>query len=195
MSLSVDPTFLPKLWRFGAFDISACFNCGNCTAVCPLSVAAGSFPRKMIRYAQIGDRDRLLACQELWLCYYCGECSDTCPRQAEPGEFMASARRYAIATYEPTGISRMLYTSKVFTVVFMVVLSAFFALLLLTERGPMLQGAPRLFAIDGTEGFLSFELIHNTGLILFAVAGLAAVGGIARMTLRLTGTMARATSA
>jgi ferredoxin len=191
MSIAVDPTFLPRLGRFGAFDVSACFNCGNCTAVCPLSADNDSFPRKMIRYAQIGDGDRLLACKELWLCYYCGECSDTCPRQAEPGEFMASARRYAIASYEPTGISYMLYTSKLFTTVFMVVLSAFFAVLLLMEHGPMLEGAPRLFAINETKGFLSFELIHDTGLILFAVAGLVAVGGIVRMILRLTRTMAR----
>jgi ferredoxin len=191
MSISVDPTFLPKLRRFGAFDVSACFNCGNCTAVCPLSVDNDNFPRKMIRYAQIGDRDRLLACKELWLCYYCGECSDTCPRQAEPGEFMASARRYAMAVYEPTGISYMLYTSKLFTVLFMALLSVFFALLLLTGRGPMLEGAPRLFAMEKTEGFLSFELIHDTGLILFAVAGVAALGGIARMTLRLRRAVAR----
>lgn len=191
MSISVDPTFLSKLGRFGAFDINACFNCGNCTAVCPLSADNDSFPRKMIRYAQIGDRDRLLACKELWLCYYCGECSDTCPRQAEPGEFMASARRYAIASYEPTGISYLLYTSKLFTAVFMVVLTALFTLLLLMGHGPMLDGAPHLFIIDQTEGFLSFKLIHDMGLVLFAIAGLAALGGIIRMTLRLTRTMAR----
>jgi ferredoxin len=193
MSISVDPAFLSELGRFGAFDINACFNCGNCTAVCPLSADNDSFPRKMIRYAQIGDRDRLLACKELWLCYYCGECSDTCPRQAEPGEFMASARRYAIASYEPTGISYLLYTSKLFTATLMVALSVLFTLLLLMGHGPMLKGPPHLFALEQTEGFLSFELIHDMGLILLAVAGLAALGGIMRMTLRLTGTMARTT--
>jgi len=191
MSISVDPAFLHKLERFGAFDVNACFNCGNCTAICPLSTGNDSFPRRMIRYAQIGDRDRLLACKELWLCYYCGECSDTCPRQAEPGEFMASARRYAIAVYEPTGISHMLYTSKLFTMVFMTLLSVFFTLLLLMGHGPMLEGAPHLFDMNETEGFLSFELIHDMGLTLFAVAGLAAVGGIVRMTLRLTRTKSK----
>ena len=192
MSTAVDPTFLGKLERFGAFDVNACFNCGNCTAVCPLSEGQDTFPRKMIRYAQIGDRDRLLACKELWLCYYCGECSDTCPRQAEPGEFMASARRYAIASYEPTGISYMLYTSKLFTTAFMAMLSVFFTLLLLSGHGPMLEGAPRLFDKDDMTGFLSFDLIHDMGLVLFAVAGLVAVGGIARMALRLSRTTARA---
>ena len=123
MSTRVDPLFLENLQKYGAFDINACFNCGNCSAVCPLSSNNDSFPRKMIRYSQIGARARLLSCKELWLCYYCGECSDTCPRQAEPGEFMASARRYAIASLDPTGISRLLYSSKLFTLFFITLLS------------------------------------------------------------------------
>ena len=161
MSTQVDPVFQKKLKGFGAFDTSACFNCGNCTAICPLSVNNDSFPRKMIRYAQIGAKNRLIACKELWLCYYCGECSDTCPRQAEPGEFMASARRYAIASFDPTGISKLLYTSRLFTTIFMVALSALFTLILLTGRGPLESASPAFFKSDEIEGFLSFDIIHD----------------------------------
>jgi len=186
MSTRVDPTFLGEIRKFGAFDVSACFNCGNCTAVCPLSVGSDSFPRKMIRYAQIGARDRLVASKEMWLCYYCGECSDTCPRQAEPGEFMASARRYAIASFDPTGISRLLYTSKLFTAVFMLALSVVFALVLLIGENPMESGSPVLFQMDEISGFLSFHVIHNLGLAMIAVAVVAAVAGVARMVWRLS---------
>ncbi len=42
---------------YGAFDVDACFNCGNCTAVCPLSAADSTFPRRIIRYAQVGLQD------------------------------------------------------------------------------------------------------------------------------------------
>ena len=92
MAVTVDPTLLPEIQRYGAFDVSACFNCGNCTAVCPLTDDDATFPRRIIRYAQVGMKAELLASKELWTCYYCGECSETCPRQAEPGEFMAAAR-------------------------------------------------------------------------------------------------------
>ena len=44
MAVRVDPTFLGELERFGAFDIRGCFNCGNCTAVCPLSQGGRAFP-------------------------------------------------------------------------------------------------------------------------------------------------------
>ncbi|HIC89418.1 MAG TPA: 4Fe-4S dicluster domain-containing protein, partial [Anaerolineae bacterium] len=125
-SVRVDPTLLPKIHEYGAFDIDACFNCGNCTAICPLSSEDENFPRRMIRYAQVGMKDKLLDSKELWLCYYCGKCSDTCPRQAEPGEFMAAARRYAIANYDKTSMARRLYTSNIFTAILLLGLTIFF---------------------------------------------------------------------
>src|SRR5674476_961040 len=115
MAMRIDTAVLRDMNSFGAFDINACFNCGNCTAVCQLSQDSIAFPRRTIRYAQLGQKANVIASRELWLCYYCAECSDTCPRQAEPGEFMASARRYAIAGFDPTTIARRLYRSATFT--------------------------------------------------------------------------------
>jgi heterodisulfide reductase subunit C len=76
MTARVDHNLYPELQRFGATDISACYNCGVCTAICPLSVDGASFPRKMSRYAQLGLREKLLASPELWSCYGCSECTD-----------------------------------------------------------------------------------------------------------------------
>jgi len=186
-TLVVDPTFLKDLKKIGPLDASACFNCGNCTAVCPLSIANDAFPRKMIRLAQIGASERLMAHKELWLCYYCGTCSDTCPRQADPGEFMAVARRWVIASFDPTGIARMLYTSKIFTWVFMAALTAIFALFLLAGAGPMKKDSPQLFAgHESSAGFLQSDMIHNMGLIVIAIAVLATVVGLVRMVMRLS---------
>ncbi len=122
-AVKVDLNFIDNLQKFGAFDISACFNCGNCTAICPLSNNVSAFPRTLIRLAQIGAKEELISSKELWMCYYCGECSETCPRQAEPGEFMASARRYAISQYEPIKISRILFTKPRLSLVLLAFLS------------------------------------------------------------------------
>ena len=124
MAVTVDPTLLPEIQRYGAFDVSACFNCGNCTAVCPLTDDDATFPRRIIRYAQVGMKAELLASKELWTCYYCGECSETCPRQAEPGEFMAAARRYAIASYDKTRLARTMYLQPVLGAAIAVMLAA-----------------------------------------------------------------------
>jgi ferredoxin len=181
MSLQVNPQSLGALRAYGAFDINACFNCGNCTAVCPLSTGGDSFPRRLIRYGQLGALDRLVTSKELWLCYYCGECSKTCPRQAEPGEYMAAARRYAIAASDPTGVARLLYTSKPFVAVFLLVLTALLAGFLLARSGPMEQGSPALFS------YLSFDLIHDLGLASIGVALLAMVIGAIRVARRMLG--------
>jgi heterodisulfide reductase subunit C len=73
----IDVGLYPELRKFGATDMSACFSCGNCTAICPLSENDATFPRRMIRYAQVGMTDALLSSKELWSCYHCGECSES----------------------------------------------------------------------------------------------------------------------
>ncbi len=109
MAHVVQSDLIRDLKAFGARDIDSCFNCGNCTAVCPLSKGEVAFPRRIIRYAQTGMEERLRGSIEPWLCYYCGECSETCPRNAQPGELMMAARRYLTAAYDWTGLGRRLY--------------------------------------------------------------------------------------
>ncbi len=103
--LQSDPTLVERVKKLGARNIGLCFNCGNCTAVCPLSSESSIFPRKLITYAQLGLEKKILESPDVWLCNYCGECSKTCPRQAEPAESMMAFRRLAISKYTPTSLS------------------------------------------------------------------------------------------
>jgi ferredoxin/nitrate reductase gamma subunit len=112
MSYRVNPALAEELAHFGGQTLNKCFNCGNCTAVCGLSKDQTVFPRKIIRYLQLGLEERLLESPEPWLCYYCGTCSDTCPREAQPGELMMAARRWLTSRYDWTGLSRRLYLSE-----------------------------------------------------------------------------------
>ncbi len=178
MAMRVDTAVLRDMKRYGAFDISACFNCGNCTAVCPLSQDSTAFPRRMIRYAQLGQPRHLAASRELWLCYYCAECSDTCPRQAEPGEFMASARRFAIASFDPTTIARRVYRSSAFT---WTLLTVVFAALLAI----MLAGSPGWpsgrVTSDALLTFVPYETIHWLGIGVGVVAAALTVATVVNM--------------
>lgn len=108
----VDPGLLLELKRYGAEKVEACFNCGNCTAICPLTNDEHLYPRNMIRLAQVGLKDRLLASTDPWLCYYCGDCSETCPKGAEPGEMMMALRRWLTAQYDRSGHGARFYTSE-----------------------------------------------------------------------------------
>ena len=180
MARVVDVNLLRKIKRHGAgetLDVSACFNCGNCTAVCPLAQDSAGFPRRMIRMAQVGMEQELLASEDLWRCYACGECTQTCPRQADPAEFMAAARSYAISRYDFTGLAGLANRSAIGNLLVFALFSAVFSLLLLSKEA---AGGPSLPLFD----FLPGAWIHDIGIVLFAVVGLSAFFGIASMTVR-----------
>lgn len=176
-AVTVDPGLYADLRRFGAPDVSACFSCGTCTATCPLADNDGTFPRRIIRYAQVGMKDALLGSKELWTCYHCGLCSETCPTEADPGEFMATARRYAIASYDRTRLARTMYTRPVAGSAIALLLAAFFAVFMYADHGPRSRASLELFR------FVPEGLIHWTGvavMILLFLLGLAGVVTMAR---------------
>ena len=107
----INPEFSKELKKYGAFDFNACYNCGNCTAVCSLSTEDSSFPREMVRYSVLGLEGEIKSSIKPWLCYYCGECSQLCPKTANPGELMMSLRRWLTSKYDWTGLSGLLYKS------------------------------------------------------------------------------------
>jgi heterodisulfide reductase subunit C len=172
---TLDLGLYPELQRYGATDISACFSCGTCTASCPLSQTDSTFPRRIIRYAQLGMKDALLSSKELWSCYQCGECAETCPTQADPSEFMAATRRYAIASYDRTRIARTMYTRPVVATGLAVLLAAFFALFMFSFHGPQSSESLAIFE------FIPEGLIHNTGIVVMVLVLLAGLSGIASM--------------
>ena len=175
MTALADVGLYTDLQRFGAADMSACFSCGTCTAICPLSENDATFPRRMIRYAQVGMKDALISSKELWSCYHCGECSDSCPTEADPGEFMAAARRYAIASYDATGLARLMYLRPVIGTAFALALAAFFALFMYAGGGAMSTESLAIFE------FVPAELIHDMGIVVMIVVFLAGLVGVGRM--------------
>lgn len=124
---SINPAFANELKKYGAINFNACYNCGNCTAVCSLSTTESSFPREMVRLSTLGLEDDIKASLKPWECYYCGECSTYCPQEAHPAELMMSLRRYLTAMYDWTGLSGLLYkylslTLTAFVLIFLGVL-------------------------------------------------------------------------
>ncbi len=114
MSNKVDLNLIRELEEYGLKDASKCYNCGTCTAICDLATPENPFPRKLVRYVQLGQKEKILKSPEPWLCYYCGDCSMRCPRGADPGETMMVLRRYLTSLYDWTGFSRKFYTSEKF---------------------------------------------------------------------------------
>jgi len=132
------PQFLADLGRLGAKRGRACFNCGNCSAICPLSETNPFYPRQVIRYAQLGVQEKILGSPAIWLCYHCVECTSMCPREADPGEVIMALRRWAIARYNWLGaLGEKLYTSPLFCFLFCLGAALGAALVLWRFHGPL----------------------------------------------------------
>jgi hypothetical protein len=175
----IDPGFAADLKKYGAREFSACFNCGNCTAVCGLTEKNLNYPRIFVRHGVLGQKDEILNSREIWLCYACGECTETCPRQAGPGDYMAALRRYAIASYEPTGLTKLIFKSNPVFVLFTLFLSVILGFFLFTLK-PDHEISRWLFSI------FPYAVIHSMGLVIFSFTGLSIAWGLVSMIRKLS---------
>lgn len=187
MSNRVDPGLVQELKAYGekgTVNIEACFNCGNCTAICPLSDDDHLFPRDTIRLVQLGLKDSLLESVDPWLCYYCGDCSETCPRGAEPGEAQMALRRWLTAQYDWTGLAHKFYTSAAWEIGSIIVVGILVVLGFVFLHGPMVtdQVALNTFAPVETIHLLDLAM---AGLLLFFL--LSNVFRMWRFTMRRNG--------
>jgi len=171
----IDPRVTEQLRDLGAKDMGACYSCGTCSALCPLTDERASFPRKMIRYAMLGLEEELISSPEPWLCYYCGECSETCPREADPGGLMMALRRFAIRRYLPGRIADR-FTTAISSIVTWVLLTLALTIGVILFHDPGMD----LGSVD----FLSFmplHVIHDAGVAVAVFIGLAIAANVFSM--------------
>ncbi|TAJ12834.1 hypothetical protein DMA11_10890 [Marinilabiliaceae bacterium JC017] len=81
--------------------LTACMNCGICTAICPAAAVFPYDPRQICQIVQSGDEtalDKLLCEDDIWYCGQCMSCRTRCPRGNTPGYIITALRRVSILT-------------------------------------------------------------------------------------------------
>ena len=132
MATLVQPDFEWKRAIIGldAHDLSVCYQCGTCTAVCPISTAENPFPRKEMVWVQWGLKDRALGNASIWMCHQCGTCNTYCPRDAKPANVMAALRDYSITHYAmPAFLGKALSQPRYLPLLFAIPAVIFLAIL------------------------------------------------------------------
>ncbi|WP_457575995.1 4Fe-4S dicluster domain-containing protein [Desulfomarina sp.] len=87
--------FLDKLGRRG-IDVQACFQCGRCSAGCPIGDFFDLNVMEVVRLAAYGMEEPLLHCHTIWLCAACETCATRCPNDIEIAGLMDVIREVAL---------------------------------------------------------------------------------------------------
>jgi heterodisulfide reductase subunit C2 len=76
-------------------DPMECYQCGKCSAGCPVRSYADSPPNRVVRLVQLGFDDDALAAKSTWLCAGCMTCTTRCPQSFDLAAFMDATREIA----------------------------------------------------------------------------------------------------
>jgi quinone-modifying oxidoreductase subunit QmoC len=168
-----DLDFKKAILGLGAHDLTACYQCGTCSVVCPISTEDEPFPRKEMVWVQWGLKDRLMADPTVWMCHQCAICDSYCPRDAKPADVMAAVRDYSVRHYAmPHFMGQAVNDPK-----FLPFLFAFPALILITALAVMghlsrLPEGPIVFS-----KFLPVPVVESIFVLFVGFAIVAAIAG------------------
>jgi len=77
----------------------ACYDCGKCTANCPITRVGGIFsPRRRVLATSLGERSEISADEAIFTCLTCKMCDERCPVGVDYTQMIRDLRE--IASYE-----------------------------------------------------------------------------------------------
>lgn len=81
---------------FERLHIADCYQCGKCSAGCPVVEQMDVLPNQLVRLAQMKRFDRALKCEAIWKCVSCMTCSTRCPKSVDCAGVMDALRSLAV---------------------------------------------------------------------------------------------------
>ncbi len=87
MTRTGDRTLAEAVRAATGVNVAECYQCGKCTAGCPMAPYMDLAPHQIMRLVQIGDaaaRERVLRSTAIWSCAGCLTCTQRCPKELDP---------------------------------------------------------------------------------------------------------------
>ena len=96
LTVSEDKSFKEEIEKLSGQNINSCYQCGECTAGCPVAYMADVMPNQVTRLIQLGQDEDALKSSMIWLCVGCETCATRCPRKVELSKVMDALRETAV---------------------------------------------------------------------------------------------------
>lgn len=99
----MEPTGSPSVGDAALVDaiahtrVAQCYQCGKCTAGCPVAGRMDVQPNILIRYVQLGQAEKAMRARAAWQCVSCQTCSARCPKGVDCAAVMDALRELALA--------------------------------------------------------------------------------------------------
>ena len=78
-------------------QLANCYQCGKCTAGCPVAARMDLAPNQLIRTVQLGQTATALRSRAIWECVSCQTCSTRCPKEVDCAAVMDALREISLA--------------------------------------------------------------------------------------------------
>ena len=83
---------IKKVEDISGQNVLACYQCGKCSAGCPMVSLMDLLPNQIIRLVQLGQVSDVLNSKTIWLCASCFTCTSRCPKGVDLAKVMEALR-------------------------------------------------------------------------------------------------------
>lgn len=102
-SREIDLGLLPRLAAASRQPLGRCYHCHKCSSGCPAVEFMDAAPNQILRLAQYGLAQELLASAAIWTCTGCATCALRCPNGIDIGAVMDTLKSWSLARGGPAG--------------------------------------------------------------------------------------------
>lgn len=101
-----NPTLADGIRRATGINAARCYQCGKCSAGCPMASEMSLRPHDILRLIQQDRKQQLLADEAIWLCLTCETCTARCPNEVDPARVIDALREISLGDPEAAAAPR-----------------------------------------------------------------------------------------
>jgi heterodisulfide reductase subunit C2 len=96
MSSSPKQSLASRIQEMTGLDPASCYQCGKCSAGCPMASEMDLKTHEIIRLLQMDLHERLLSSESIWMCLTCETCTTRCPNLFDPAVIIDALREITL---------------------------------------------------------------------------------------------------